>query len=302
MGFADDYLIVETDVMAIAYEKHGPSSGRPVVLLHGFPYDVRAYDAVVPALVDAGMSVYVPWLRGFGPTGFLNPSETRSGEQAAIASDLGAFIRRLGLDSPILAGFDWGCRAAIATAALWPDLVGGLVAIGGYSVQDIARAAQPQRPEDERKRWYAYFLLTERGRAALTNDRRQLCSALWSEWSPELVWDDAEFAKTAKSFDNPDFVDVVVHSYRHRFGVASGASGYSATESVLASRPTVTATTIVLRASQGALGYRALHSSNEQFFTNLVDVVGLDCGHYVPREAPAEVALAILRIAELTTA
>ena len=215
--------IARTSILDIAYEESGPVDGKPVVLMHGFPDDVHAYDDVAPPLAAAGYRVIVPYLRGYGPTRFLDPATPRSGEQAALGRDLLDLIDALDLKGPILAGYDWGGRAACVVAALLPERVGGLVSITGYNIQNIAGAAQPQSPAAEYRYWYQWYFHTARGVAGLTANRGPLCRLLWELWSPNYRFSDADYAKTAASFDNPDFVAVVIQSYRHRFSNAPGA-------------------------------------------------------------------------------
>jgi pimeloyl-ACP methyl ester carboxylesterase len=215
---------VKAEVLAVGVQQHGDPDGWPVVLLHGFPYDVRCYDQVAPRLAAAGAHVVVPYLRGYGPTRFIDAATPRSGQQAALAADLRGLIATLGLAAPIVAGFDWGGRAACVAAALWPQLVRALVSVSGYNVQNIPAATTPAPPQFERSLWYQYYLHGERGRTGLSTYRREFAELLWREWSPGWSFTDDEFSSTAASFDNPDFVDVVVHSYRHRYGLVSRAA------------------------------------------------------------------------------
>jgi pimeloyl-ACP methyl ester carboxylesterase len=207
---------VKAGVLDVAYEEAGRAQGTPVVLLHGFPYDVHAYDEVAPLLAARGCRVIVPYLRGYGPTRFLSPGTPRSGQQAALGHDLQALLDALSIPSAVLGGYDWGGRAACVVAALWPERARGLVSCGGYNIQDIAASATPRPPDEEHRYWYQYYFHGERGRAGLTKYRRELCKLLWQLWSPSWKFDDATFERTAASFDNPDFVDVVIQSYRHR--------------------------------------------------------------------------------------
>lgn len=215
---------VNAGVLSVAYEDSGRADGKPVVLLHGFPYDVHAYDEVTPLLVSAGCRVITPYLRGYGPTRFLSGDTPRSGQQAVLAHDLLALMDALALERAVLAGYDWGGRAACIVAALWPERVRGLVSVNGYNIQDIAGSSKPAAPENEFRYWYQYYFHGERGRAGLEQNRRALCKLLWKLWSPNWEFDDATYECTAASFDNPDFVPVVIHSYRHRYALVPGGS------------------------------------------------------------------------------
>ena len=230
---------MRTKTLEIAYEESGPATGFPVLLMHGFPYDPRCYDEVAPALVARGHRAIVPYLRGYGPTRFLSAETMRSGQQAAIGQDLLDLMDALNLPRAVLVGFDWGGRAACVVAALWPERVRGLVIANGYSIQNIAASKAPVSPEQEQRFWYQYYFHTERGRAGLTANRRELCKLLWRLWSPNWKFDDATYERTAKSFDNPDFVDIVIHSYRHRFGYAPGDPAFEPLERRLASQPPI---------------------------------------------------------------
>jgi pimeloyl-ACP methyl ester carboxylesterase len=286
---------VHAGVLDVSFEQHGAVDGWPVVLLHGFPYDIRGYDHVVPPLVAAGAYVVVPYLRGYGPTRFLDAATPRSGQQAALAADLRELILALGLDRPIVAGFDWGGRAACITAALWPELVQALVTVSGYNVQNIAAADTPAPPFIERGFWYQYYLHSERGAAGLATYRRELTRLLWHEWSPAWTFTDNDFAATAASFDNPDFVDVVVHSYRHRYGLVAGDPAYQNFEDRLARQPTIDVPTVVLDPDGHPLvpfvPSRAVHESH---FPALLDARAVPAGHNVPQEAPDTFAAAVV--------
>ncbi|MFD8706813.1 alpha/beta fold hydrolase [Kitasatospora sp. NPDC059648] len=288
---------VTTPVLEIAYRRVGErrrEADVPVVLLHGFPYDVRAYDEVARLLADAGREVLVPYLRGYGPTRFLTEDTRRSGQQAALAQDLVELMDALGIERAVVAGYDWGGRAACAAAALWPDRVHGLVTAGGYLVQDIARAMEPAAPEAERNLWYQYYFHSERGRLGLERNREELCGLLWRLWSP--TWADAgkAFAASAPSLHNPDFVDVAIHSYRHRYGLVEGDPRYRALEERLARRPPIEVPTVVLVGEENGVIPAADQTGTERF-TGPCEVRTLPgVGHNVPQEAPEAFAEAVL--------
>jgi pimeloyl-ACP methyl ester carboxylesterase len=288
---------IRTKTLEIAYEESGPETGTPVLLMHGFPYDPRAFDGVVPPLVDAGCRTIVPYLRGFGPTRFLSPDTMRSGQQGAIGQDLLDLMDALALPTAVLAGFDWGGRAACVAAALWPERVQGLVTANGYSIQDIAGSVEPRLPQQEHRAWYQYYFHTERGRAGLTAYRKELGKLLWQLWSPTWKFDDATYDRTAASFDNPDFVDVVIHSYRHRFGYAPGDPAFETIEKRLAALPAITVPTIALYGSTDGVAPPPNLSAQRRFFSARAQqrIVG-GVGHDIPQEAPTAVAAAVLEI------
>ncbi len=288
---------IRTSVLDIAYEESGPGSGVPVVLLHGWPYDPRDYDEVVPPLVAAGCRVIVPYLRGFGATRFLSADTPRSGQQAALGNDLRELLDALGIERAALAGYDWGGRAACIAAALWPERVRGLVTGNGYNIQNIAAAAKPAAPAQEHRFWYQYYFHSERGRAGLDANRREFCRLLWRLWSPHWAFSDATFERSAASFDNPDFVAVTIQSYRHRYGYAPGDPALEAIERQLASQPKISVPAIILQGE--ADGVQPAEASEKQvsFFTGPVQRRLLPkVGHNPPREAPQAVADAILEL------
>lgn len=295
-----EYL--KTDILDLAYERRGDPSGFPVVLLHGFPYDPRSFDDTAEELAHSGADVVVPYLRGHGRTRFLSDGTPRSGQQAALATDLRDLIDGLQLDKPIIAGFDWGGRAACAAAALWPHRVGGLVAIGGYSVYDMARMASvPDTPEFEAKDWHQWYFQIERGREGLKQYRLEIARQLWSEWSPRWQFDDDTFEATAPSFDNTDFVDVVVHSYRVRYGLAPGDPAYEHLEALLSSLPRVDVPTIVIDPTNDAVMPPLSRDQHAEHFTKLVDYRQTPVGHNTPQEDPSGLSAAVLDLAEVLT-
>ncbi|MBI1733693.1 MAG: alpha/beta hydrolase [Candidatus Rokubacteria bacterium] len=290
-----DSLTVRTPTLEIAYEAHGEPHGFPIVLLHGFPDDVRAFDGVVPPLAAAGHRVLVPYLRGYGPTRFVDRATPRMAQQAAIGQDLIDFADALGVSRVALAGYDWGGRAACIMSLLAPARVRALVTIGGYNVQDTVAPSRPASAAQERAYWYQWYFNTERGRAGLGTNRRELCRLLWREWSPTWSFDDATFDRTAPSFDNPDFVDVVVHSYRHRHGNAPGERRFDGVERHLATRPKITVPSAVLHGGVDTV-QPAGPAERElaQFPAGTERRVVSRAGHFLPRENPGAVADALL--------
>lgn len=276
-----------TETLEIACEALGPEGGPAVILLHGFPDDPRAWDGVAPPLAEAGCRVYVPFLRGYGPTRFLATETPRSGEQAALGHDLLALMDALRLRRAVLVGYDWGGRAACVVAALWPERVLGLVTGAGYTIQDIAASSRPAPPAQEVRYWYQWYFQTERGRAGLAQNRRPLCRLLWEQWSPTWRFDDATFERTAASFDNPDFVDVVIHSYRHRYGAAPGDPAVAEIEARLARRPTIAVPTITLQGAVDGVNPVEGSAGHARYFTGPYERRVLpNVGHFLPHEAP----------------
>src|SRR5271163_4022645 len=285
---------VRTPTLEIAYEESGPTEGTPVVLLHGFPDDVHAYDGVAPSLAAAGWRVLVPYLRGYGPTRFLDPRTPRSGQQAALGRDLLDFLDALGLERAALGGYDWGGRAACIVAALWPDRVSCLVSIGGYNIQNIARSGEPAMPDREHRLWYQWYFHGERGRAGLAANRRPLCRLLWELWSPNYRFDDATYERTAASFDNPDFVEVVIQSYRHRYGVAPGDPALDTIEAQLAHQSPIMVPTIALQGeADGVSPPDRTEGAARHFTGHYQSRIIPRAGHFLPREAPEAVVQAI---------
>jgi pimeloyl-ACP methyl ester carboxylesterase len=282
----------------VAYLEVGPGDGLPVILLHGFPYDVHAYDAVAERLAMAGRRCIIPFLRGYGPTRFRAVETPRSGQQAALGGDLLALMDALAIPNAVLAGYDWGGRAACIVAALWPERVRGLVSAGaGYNIQNIAKAGIPAPPEEEYRYWYQYYFHSERGRAGLTVNRHALCRLIWRLWSPTWDFDDATYGRTAIAFDNPDFVDVVIHSYRHRFGGIQGDPALDALEGRLAAQPPIAVPTIVLQGADDGVDPPETTDSDAPHFTGpYARRIIPGAGHNLPQEAPAAFAEAILAV------
>lgn len=283
---------VKAGVLEVAYREYGAADGWPCVMCHGFPYDVHAYAETSPILAEAGARVFVPYLRGFGPTRFLSEETPRSGEQAALGADLKAFMDALGLEQAVLGGYDWGGRAACVVAALWPERVTALVSGNSYTIQNIARSGEPGTPAEEASYWYQYFFHTERGRRGLETNRRGFTRQCWEMWSPDWGFDDAEFARSAVAFDNPDFVDVAIHSYRHRYGLVPGDPAVAHIETMLTAQPPISVPTVTIDgASDGVDGSTAHH--HRKFTGQRDHRVWEKTGHNLPQERPADWAKAV---------
>jgi len=291
-------LTVRTPTLEIGYDAYGDDSGFPIALLHGFPDDAHAYDTVAPPLAAAGYRVLVPYLRGYGPTTFLDDAEPRKAQQAAIGQDLMDFMDALGLQSAALSGYDWGGRAACITALLAPERVRALVTIGGYNVQNALASPRPaDSAVQERSYWYQWYFNTDRGEVGLQQNRHGICRLLWEEWSPTWKFDDATYDRTALSFDNPDFVPIVIHSYRHRHGNAPGDPRFDAVERRLAERPPITVPTIVLHGADDTVSPpRRSEVEMSMFPAGTPRHVVPGAGHFMPREKPQAVVDALLSL------
>jgi len=284
---------IDAGVLRVAYEEHGAADGWPCILGHGFPYDAHAYDEVAPILAEAGARVIVPWLRGFGPTRFLSSDTPRSGEQAALGADLIALMDALGIGRAVLGGYDWGGRAACVVAALWPERVAALVSGNAYNLQAIARAMEPAAPREEAALWYQYYFHSERGRVGLTRDRRGIAHLLWRMWSPDWAFDDQTFERSAEAFYAPDFVDVVIHSYRHRFGLADGDPAYADIERRLATQPPIRVAAVTLDGATDGVNFGTA-SHARKFLGAHAHRVLAGAGHNLPQERPRDFAQAVL--------
>ena len=288
---------INAGVLDVAYFESGPPSGTPVFLMHGFPYDIHTYVEVAPLLAAQGCRVIVPYLRGFGPTRFLSDATPRSGEQAALGADLLALMDALAIPRAVLAGYDWGGRAACVVAALWPERCAGLVSLNSYNIQNIATAMKPDTPENELSLWYQYYFHNERGRAGLTADRRAFCRLLWKLWSPTWPFDDATFERSAAAFDNPDFVGVVIQSYRHRFGLVAGDPALLDIEQRLAAQPVITVPSITFDGEDDGVRPPATAAQQARYFTGpRVHRLVPGVGHNLPQEVPQVFAEAVLEL------
>ncbi len=296
----DDLLTVTTPSLEVAYAESGPADGTPVVLLHGYPYDIHSYVDVAPVLAGRGYRVLVPYLRGHGPTRFRDRLVPRTGQQAALGRDVIEFLDALGIRRAILAGYDWGGRAACVAAALWPHRVTGVVSVNGYLIQDIAASTAPLPPELEAGFWYFFYFLTDRGYAGLDADRRGIAEVIWRRNSPEWRFDDATLTRAAEAFANPDYVDVVIHSYRHRLGMAPGADEYESEERLLATRPAIPVPVVTLDGMADG-NFPATDGSQwaDRFSGPRVHHQVPHAGHNLPQEAPFAFAQAVLEVDQL---
>ncbi|HEY6396051.1 MAG TPA: alpha/beta hydrolase [Solirubrobacteraceae bacterium] len=291
-------LQIEAGVLDVGYVDAGPSDGPAVVLLHGWPYDIHSYEEVTPRLAAAGYRVIVPYLRGYGSTRFLSDA-VRNGEQAALAADTIALMDALGIETAIVAGFDWGARSAGAVAALWPERVSGLVSVSGYLIGSQRAGQVPLPPEAEQQWWYQYYFATERGRAGYEQNRREFAKLIWRTASPEWDFDDATFHRSAASFDNPDHVAIVIHNYRWRLGLADGEAEYAELETRLADGPAISVPTITLEGDANGAPHPQPSDYASKFsgsYSHRTIEGGI--GHNLPQEAPEAFADAIRELGE----
>jgi pimeloyl-ACP methyl ester carboxylesterase len=288
---------IEAGVLSVGYAEDGPANGPAVLLLHGWPYDIYSYAEVTPLLAQAGYRVIVPYLRGFGATRFLSDETARNGQQAALAVDALALLDALQIERAIVAGFDWGGRSANILAALWPHRCTRLVAVSGYLIGSQAANRVPLPPEAELAWWYQYYFATERGRAGYENYRRDFNRLIWKLASPQWNFDDATFARTAASFDNPDHVSIVIHNYRWRLGLAEGEVRYDELERRLAEGPVITTPTITLEGDANG----APHPDRSAYRSKFVGkyehrLIAGGVGHNLPQEAPQAFAQAVIDV------
>ena len=283
---------VRAVVLDVGYLEAGASDGPVVLPLHGFPYSIESFAEVASLLAARGCRVIVPHLRGHGTTRFLDRATPRSGQQGAIGKDVIALMDALSVDRAVLAGYDWGGRAACVAAALWPERVAGLVSVNGYLIQDIAHAGAPLPPVVESGLWYQFYFQTERGRAGLEANRREIARTLWLRNSPSWRFDEATLDRHVSAFHHPDYVDVVIHSYRHRLGLAPGFAAYEDIERRLAALPMITVPTITLDGKADGVVATDGRSSAAKFASREHRVIE-DAGHNLPEEAPREFANAV---------
>jgi pimeloyl-ACP methyl ester carboxylesterase len=288
---------IEAGVLDIAYYEAGTADGPAAILLHGYPYDIHSFVDVAPQLAAKGVRVIVPYVRGYGETRFLSSATPRSGEQAAIGADLIALMDALKIPRAVFAGYDWGGRAACVVAALWPDRCTGLVSVNSYMIQDIANALNPASVEREVAYWYQWYFQTERGRAGLAANRRAITKVLWQQWSPNWRFDEATLERTSLAHDNPDFVDVVIHSYRHRYRNAGGDPRYADLQQRLAALPPITVPAITLDGdADGVIPATDGRASAAKFTGPRTHHVIPRAGHNLPQEEPEAFSDAVMEL------
>ena len=286
---------IKAGVLDVAYIEAGPATGKPVVLLHGWPYDVHAFDEVAPRLAQRGHRVIIPYLRGYGPTRFLAPETMRNGQPAALAMDAVALLDALKIQRALLGGFDWGARTAGIVAAMWPNRVAGLVAVSGYLIGSQQAGKQPLPPDVELQWWYQFYFATERGRVGYENNRHDFNRLIWRLASPDWNFDDAVYNRSAAAFDNPDHVAIVIHNYRWRLGLAEGEAKFDDVEGKLALGPTIGVPTITMEGDANGAPHPPANIYRAKFTGRYEhrDLKG-GIGHNLPQEAPREFADAIL--------
>jgi pimeloyl-ACP methyl ester carboxylesterase len=281
----------------VGYYEAGPRDGTPVLLMHGYPYDIHSYADVAPLLAARGFRVIVPHLRGHGTTRFLDPSAPRNAQQSAVALDQIALLDALGIDRALMVGYDWGARTACVIAALWPERCLGLLTVGGYIVTNLAAAGMPLPAKAEHDWWYQYYFALERGRAGLKANRRDIARILWTNNSPKWDYDEATFERSAASFDNPDYVDIVVHNYRWRLGLAPGQPQYDEWEKRLAAQPVITVPTITMDGATNGIVPASDGKAQAAKFSGPRTHRVVQAGHNVPQEAPQAFVDAVLALA-----
>lgn len=289
---------IEAGLLSIAYVDMGPRDGVPVILLHGWPYDIHSFVEVAPLLARAGHRVIIPYLRGYGPTLFRSADTMRNGQQAALAADVVALMDALKIPRAILAGFDWGARTADIVAVLRPDRCIGLVSVSGYLIGSQHANEAPLPPRAELAWWYQFYFATERGRLGYGRNRHEFNRLIWQTASPQWHFDDATYERTARCFDNPDHVAIVIHNYRWRLGLAQGEARYDADEQKLATGPAVTIPAITMEGDANGAPHPEPEAYRSKFAGRYEHrLIRGGIGHNLPQEAPAAFANAILTVA-----
>jgi pimeloyl-ACP methyl ester carboxylesterase len=288
---------IDAGLLRVGYAEAGPADSPAVILLHGWPYDIHSYGAVTPLLASAGYRVIVPYLRGYGTTRFLSAATLRNGQQSALAVDVVALMDALGIDRAIIAGCDWGARTAGVMAALWPERCRAIVSVSGYLIGSQQANQAPLPPEAELQWWYQYYFATERGRAGYERYRRDFAKLIWRTASPRWDFDEATFDRTAASFDNPDHVDIVIHNYRWRLGLAQGEPEYEDLERRLAEFPVITVPAITLEGDANGAPHPDPAAYAEKFTGKYMHrLVAGGVGHNLPQEAPQAFTEAVVEV------
>jgi pimeloyl-ACP methyl ester carboxylesterase len=288
---------IAAGVLNVGYADAGPATARPVILLHGWPYDIHSFVEVVPLLTSAGYRVIVPYVRGYGTTGFLSSDTFRNGQQAALAVDIIALMDALGIEKALIAGFDWGARTANIMAALWPERCKGIVAVSGYLVANRDANRQPLPPQAEYAWWYQYYFATERGERGYSEYRRDFSKLIWRLASPKWQFDDTTFDRAARSFDNRDHVRIVIHNYRWRLGIDAGEPQYDALEATLAEAPRIPIPAITLQGDADGAPHPDSRAYAKKFSGPYAHrVVAGGVGHNLPQEAPRAFADAVIDV------
>jgi pimeloyl-ACP methyl ester carboxylesterase len=289
---------IDAGVLNVGYAEAGPANGPVVILLHGWPYDIHSFVDVAPLLASAGYRVIVPHLRGHGTTRFLSSGTFRNGQQSVVALDIIALMDALKIQTAILAGYDWGARTANIIAALWPERCKAMVSVNGYLINNLERNKLPLPAKAEHGWWYQYYFATERGRAGLEANRRDIAKLTWKVNSPQWDFDDATFDRTAASFDNPDYVSIVIHNYRWRLSLAAGDPQYDGLEKRLAQGPVIAVPTITLDGdSDGVAPATDGTSYAKKFSGKRTHRIIKGIGHNLPQEAPQAFAEAVVEVA-----
>jgi pimeloyl-ACP methyl ester carboxylesterase len=288
---------IDAGVLNVGYAEAGSATGKPVILLHGFPYDIHSFVDAAPLLASRGYRVIVPFLRGYGTTRFLSSETPRNGQQSAVALDTIALMDALKIERAILAGFDWGARTANIIAALYPERCSGMVSVSGYLIGSQEANKMPLPPKAELQWWYQYYFATERGRAGYDKYRREFAKLIWQIASPKWKFDDATFDRSAASFDNPDHVQIVIHNYRWRLGLAEGERKYDELEKRLAEAPAISVPTITLQGDADGAPHPDSSSYAKKFSGKYAHrIIKGGIGHNLPQEAPREFAEAVIDV------
>jgi len=289
---------INAGVLNIGYAEAGPSAGPAVILLHGWPYDINSFTDVAPMLASAGYRVIIPYLRGYGTTRFLSADTLRNGQPSALGEDTIHLMDALKIDKAILAGFDWGARTANVVAALWPERVRAMVSVSGYLIGSRDAAKAPLPPSAELQWWYQFYFSTDRGKAGYEKYRNDFNKLIWQLASPQWKFDDATFARSAASFENPDHVDIVIHNYRWRLGLVEGESKYDALEQKLGQLPMITVPTITMEGDANGAPHPPENSYAKFFSGKYVHkTITGGIGHNLPQEAPKAFADAVIEVA-----